>query len=96
MHGVASAIQLVASVGTYPRLEMYFFEGLWGIECLYFRILAIHACRAIVETSHVLHSSFPPNGFPATATGMERGKQQKNPVLNPAPSPTHCRKGHQS
>ena len=41
-----------------------------------FRNLAIHACGVIVETSHVLkRSSFPPNGFPATATGTERGKE---------------------
>ena len=53
-----------------------------------FRILAIHACRAIVETSHVLRSSLSPkrvschfkhtviqlkHGVPtATATGTER------------------------
>ena len=43
-----------------------------------FHHLSIHVCRVIVETSHVLkRSSFPPNGFFATATGTERGEQGK-------------------
>ena len=73
MHGVASAIQL-------PPLELIldwkctFLKDSGVLSAYIFRILAIHVCRAIVETSHVLMFLLPPKRVSRHCNGNGNGE----------------------